>query len=87
MCCCLHSYFLNDFFHCVIFLILFIYYNFLNYIFLFNNIKIFLNKHITDMGISSDENDWKNAAFARYYGIKGIRIVKNKVNLDTQKTN
>ena len=43
--------------------------------------------HITDMGISSDENDWKNAAFARYYGIKGIRIVKNKVNLDTQKTN
>jgi hypothetical protein len=57
MCCCLHSYFLNDFFHCVIFLILFIYYNFLNYIFLFNNIKIFLNKHITgDWGLGI--GDW-----------------------------
>ena len=43
--------------------------------------------HITDMGISDDENDWKNIAFARYYGIKGIRAVKNNPNFDTLRTN
>ena len=26
--------------------------------------------------MSDDENDWRNVAFARYYGIKGIRMTK-----------
>ena len=25
-----------------------------------------------------DENFWSNVAFSRYYGIKGIRMIKNK---------
>ena len=34
--------------------------------------------HVTGLGISDDENEWKNVAFARYYGIKGIRASKQK---------
>ena len=41
--------------------------------------------HITAMGISDDENDWKNISFARYYGIKGIRIVNHKNCFDIKK--
>ena len=32
--------------------------------------------HILFYKMSKDENDWRNAAFSRYYGIKGIRMVK-----------
>ena len=41
--------------------------------------------HVTDMGISEDENEWKNVAFARYYGIKGVRAMKNTGDNETQK--
>ena len=34
--------------------------------------------HVVGLGISEDEKEWKNVAFARYYGIKGIRMVKEK---------
>ena len=32
--------------------------------------------HIISLEISENEKEWKNVSFARYYGIKGIRIVK-----------
>lgn len=32
--------------------------------------------HLLGYELSEDENDWRNAAFARYYGIKGIRMVE-----------
>ena len=28
--------------------------------------------------MSEDENDWRNVAFARYYGLKGIRMIEKK---------
>lgn len=34
--------------------------------------------HVVGLGISEDVNEWKNVAFARYFGIKGIRMVKEK---------
>lgn len=34
--------------------------------------------HIITYSLSDKENDWRNVAFARYYGIKGIRMVKEK---------
>ena len=33
--------------------------------------------HLSYYDLSEDENDWGNVAFARYYGIKGIRMVKD----------
>ena len=36
--------------------------------------------HIPGYELSEDENNWINVAFARYYGIKGIRMIKNKTN-------
>lgn len=30
--------------------------------------------HLIDLKLSDNENDWKNVAFSRYYGIKGIRV-------------
>lgn len=32
--------------------------------------------HIPNYELSEDENDWKNVDFARYYGIKGIRMTR-----------
>lgn len=32
--------------------------------------------HILFYKMTEDENDWRNVAFSRYYGIKGIRMVK-----------
>ncbi|MBR0123768.1 MAG: hypothetical protein IJM03_00300 [Treponema sp.] len=32
--------------------------------------------HLISFKMSEDEKDWRNVAFARYYGIKGIRMVK-----------
>lgn len=34
--------------------------------------------HILSFEMSEDENFWSNVAFSRYYGIKGIRMVKQK---------
>lgn len=34
--------------------------------------------HILSFEMSEDENFWSNVAFSRYYGIKGIRMVKHK---------
>jgi hypothetical protein len=33
--------------------------------------------HLISFKMSEDEKDWRNVAFARYYGIKGIRMVKH----------
>ena len=33
-------------------------------------------KEIYTRDLSEDENSWENGSFARYYGIKGIRVVK-----------
>ena len=35
--------------------------------------------HIPGFELSEDEKNWINVAFARYYGIKGIRMTKEKV--------
>ena len=34
--------------------------------------------------MSDDEKDWRNVAFARYYGIKGIRMVKHETEKGTE---
>ena len=34
-------------------------------------------RHIVQLSLKEDERDWLNVAFARYYGIKGIRINKS----------
>lgn len=34
--------------------------------------------HIPSFSLSEDENAWMNVAFARYYGIKGIRMIKDE---------
>lgn len=36
--------------------------------------------HILSFEMSEDENFWSNVAFSRYYGIKGIRMVKQNSN-------
>ena len=37
--------------------------------------------HVTGLGITEDEKDWKNVAFTKYYGIKGIRVLKNATDV------
>ena len=32
--------------------------------------------HLNFYRMSDDENDWRNVAFSRYYGIKGVRMIK-----------
>ena len=32
--------------------------------------------HLMKIEMSNNEKDWHNVAFSRYYGIKGIRVVK-----------
>ena len=34
--------------------------------------------HILGYAMSENNNFWSNVAFSRYYGIKGIRMVKQK---------
>ncbi len=41
--------------------------------------------HIPGFELSEDEKAWMNVAFARYYGIKGIRMVKEKPEKDDVK--
>lgn len=38
--------------------------------------EIMSGYHIPGFELSEDENSWINVAFARYYGIKGIRVLK-----------
>lgn len=33
--------------------------------------------HIIDNDLSEDETRWENVAFARYYGVKGIKCIKS----------
>lgn len=40
-----------------------------------NNASYF---HLISFEMSDDEKDWRNVAFARYYGIKGIRMIKRQ---------
>lgn len=43
-----------------------------------DNESLYTVLHTISYELSEDENEWKNVAFARYYGIKGIRMVKAK---------
>lgn len=38
--------------------------------------------HLNYYKMSDDENDWRNVAFSRYYGIKGIRMIKNNGKME-----
>ena len=38
--------------------------------------------HIVENELLEDENSWENIAFARYYGIKGIRVLKEGLSLE-----
>lgn len=40
--------------------------------------------HLNFFKMSDDEKDWRNVAFARYYGIKGIRMVKYETEKGTE---
>lgn len=40
--------------------------------------------HIVENDLSDDVNCWENVAFARYYGIKGVRAAKNNNETDLQ---
>ncbi len=42
--------------------------------------------HTLGFELSEDENNWINVAFARYYGIKGIRLIKDESEKETIKT-
>ena len=33
--------------------------------------------HLPSYNLTEDENNWKNVAFARYYGIKGIKVIRD----------
>ena len=46
----------------------------------FDNESLYTALHTISYELSEDENEWRNVAFARYYGIKGIRMVKEKDN-------
>ena len=35
--------------------------------------------HLLFYEMSEDENDWRNVAFARYHGIKGVRMIKRNL--------
>lgn len=40
--------------------------------------------HIVENDLSDDAGSWENVAFARYYGIKGVRVEKNNNETDLQ---
>ena len=42
-----------------------------------DNVNYASGLHLINYDMSEDENDWRNVAFARYYGIKGIRMEQN----------
>ena len=39
--------------------------------------------HIPRFELSDNENYWVNVAFARYYGIKGVRMIKENTDSDS----
>lgn len=41
--------------------------------------------HLLFYEMTENENEWRNVAFARYYGIKGIRMIKQPVVKDDSK--
>ena len=41
--------------------------------------------HIINNDLSEDENSWENVAFARYYGINGVRVENNNNETDLQR--
>ena len=43
--------------------------------------------HILYYEMSEKENDWRNIAFSRYYGLKGIRMIKHDANQEKGKKN
>ena len=43
-----------------------------------DNEGLYTALHTLSYELSEDENEWRNVAFARYYGIKGIRMIKEK---------
>ena len=43
-----------------------------------DNESLYTVLHTISYELSDDEKEWKNVAFARFYGIKGIRMVKEK---------
>ncbi|SDC00486.1 hypothetical protein SAMN04487864_101396 [Succiniclasticum ruminis] len=43
-----------------------------------DNEGLYTALHTLSYKLSEDEKEWKNVAFARYYGIKGIRMLKEK---------
>ena len=43
-----------------------------------DNEGLYTMLHTISYELSENENEWKNVAFARFYGIKGIRMVKEK---------
>ena len=49
-----------------------------------DNEGLYTALHTMSYALSEDENEWRNVAFARYYGIKGIRMVKEKDDKDKE---
>ena len=50
-----------------------------------DNEGLYTALHTMSYELSEDEHEWKNVAFARYYGIKGIRMVKDNEANRTEK--
>lgn len=44
------------------------------------NMELMTGFHIPGFELTEDENNWINVAFARYYGIKGVRMIKDNNN-------
>lgn len=43
--------------------------------------------HLLFFEMSEKENDWRNVAFSRYYGLKGLRMIKQNSAEDKEDTN
>ena len=43
--------------------------------------------HLSSFYLSDNKDDWRNVSFARYYGIKGIRMVKMKAKMMAKQQN
>ena len=46
------------------------------------NVRLASCFHIMTLEMSDNANDWRNVAFSRYYGIKGIRMMKKDAEID-----
>lgn len=45
------------------------------------NVEVLSGFHIPGFELSKDENNWINMAVSRYYGVKGIRMIKKDDNI------